>query len=408
MPATVSWVGTANGTWETPANWSTGTVPSVTDDVLINTFVTITLSQDEEVQSLTLRSGTITGSGALQVDARLTWTGGTITGTGDLFAEGGILFSGNGATLGRRLNNDGPAMLTGPSSFLSVVAGGMIDNHNLFEIANNQGIFGTGVLNNRASSTLRRSTSSATVTIPLALNNDGTVDVESGTLNLTGGGTDTGSFTGVPGTTLQFGGGNHTLQAASHVTVPNVVFSTGTVVVNGTYTISQNTTFSGATVTFNPAATVEAVGETWTVMAGTVTFNSSQPLTPLIINFTGGTLTGSEAINDGDLFWSGGSMTGSGITTVQVMTITGPGTLGRTLNADFAHIGGASGSLTLNAGAVLNDTSDIDIVNNQGIFGSGTLNTQAGASIYCLAGTGTGPSRPFSTTAGKCTSPAGR
>ena len=43
VPATVTWVNPAGGDWDTPANWSTGAVPSAADDVDINVpGVTIT------------------------------------------------------------------------------------------------------------------------------------------------------------------------------------------------------------------------------------------------------------------------------------------------------------------------------------------------------------------------------
>jgi len=386
-----------SGAWEDPGNWSNAHPPMPGDNVIIDTSVTITISQDAEIQSLTFANGTLTGGADLQIDGRLTWTRGTMTGTGRTLAEGGISLSGGGVNLGRTLNNDGPASLTGPNSYLNLVTGGSINNTDLFEITNNLGMVGAGSFRNRDTGTLRRSTSSAAVTVPLVLTNDGTVDVQSGSLILTGGGTDTGRFTGASGATLQFGGGTHILQAASQITVPNVVFNGGAVTVNGTYNASVSTMVSGATVTFNPASTVQAIGRTLNVIAGMVTFNNSQTVTPLIVSLAGGTLTGSGNLTCSEIFWSGGSMTGSGTTTMRGLIINGPATLCRALavgdgtNSAVALVSGANGYLVMNAGSVINNRRGSGFVfsNNQTIFGTGTFNNQAGALFQRIQDAGT-------------------
>ena len=65
--------------------------------------------------------------------------------------------------------------------------------------------------------TFTKSGSAATSTISTLFNNTGTVDVESGTLNLSGGGTDVGATYKGPGT-VNFSGGTRTLDAASSIT----------------------------------------------------------------------------------------------------------------------------------------------------------------------------------------------
>ena len=79
--------------------------------------------------------------------------------------------------------------------------------------------------------TFTKSGSAATSTISITFNNRGTVNVQSGTLNLSGGGTDVGaSYTGAG--TVEFGGGTRTLDAASSI-AGNAIFSGGTTTVNG-------------------------------------------------------------------------------------------------------------------------------------------------------------------------------
>ena len=80
--------------------------------------------------------------------------------------------------------------------------------------------------------TFTKSGSAATSTISTLFNNTGTVNVQSGTLNLSGGGTDVGAiYTGAG--TVEFSGGTRTLDAASSITAANATFSGGTTTVNG-------------------------------------------------------------------------------------------------------------------------------------------------------------------------------
>ena len=75
--------------------------------------------------------------------------------------------------------------------------------------------------------TFIKSGSAASSTISTTFNNTGTVNVQSGTLNLSGSGTDVGaSYTGTG--TIQFSGGTRTLDAASTITVANATFSGST------------------------------------------------------------------------------------------------------------------------------------------------------------------------------------
>ena len=74
------------------------------------------------------------------------------------------------------------------------------------------------------------------------------MNVEAGTLDLTGGGTDVGAtYEGVG--TVEFGGGTRTLDAASSIT-GNALFSGGTTTVNGGVGTGQMSV-TGGTATFN-------------------------------------------------------------------------------------------------------------------------------------------------------------
>ena len=148
---------------------------------------------------------------------------------------------------------------------------------------------GTAAVNNDG--TFEKTGSATTSTISALFNNSGTVNVEAGTLDLTGGGTDVGAtYEGVG--TVEFGGGTRTLDAASSIT-GNALFGGGTTTVNGGVGTGLMSV-AGGTATFNG-----------TVSTGSLTESSG------VINGTGTlTVTGLSTL-------SGGTQSGSGTTVAQ-------------------------------------------------------------------------------------------
>ncbi|NEO97250.1 MAG: DUF4114 domain-containing protein [Symploca sp. SIO2E9] len=68
--ALVTWTGSGDGiSWNDAANWDINVVPSVSDEVIINTNVNVTTDVDITVVSLNLTAGTLTGTG------NTTWSG---------------------------------------------------------------------------------------------------------------------------------------------------------------------------------------------------------------------------------------------------------------------------------------------------------------------------------------------
>src|SRR5262249_5948519 len=135
--------------------------------------------------------------------------------------------------------------------------------------------------------------SSSTVTFGGVFNSSDTVNVLSGKLQLSGGGTDSGSFQGAG--TLIFGTGTHVLTASSAITTANVQFDAGgTRTVDGTFNPSGTSTFSGGTTTFDPVSTLLGFGNSLTVSGGSTTFNSGESLSVASYSDTGGSLLGSD------------------------------------------------------------------------------------------------------------------
>jgi hypothetical protein len=145
------------------------------------------------------------------------------------------------------------------------------------------------------------------------------VSVESGTINLGGGGTSSGAFTGTGSGTLQFGGGTHDLGAASSVGAPAVIVSGGTVNFDGSYNVTSGTTVSGGTANFDPAGTVSSVGSALGISGGVANFSSGEAINSTTLSLTRGILQGTDTINVSGLttFGSSGNvpaMEGAGIT----------------------------------------------------------------------------------------------
>ena len=88
--STISWNNPSGGDWDTASNWSSNSVPGAGDDAVLSIAVTnpIThsLSNSDEVHSLTsqdpinISGGTLTIDAASTVNNTLTLAGGTLTG----------------------------------------------------------------------------------------------------------------------------------------------------------------------------------------------------------------------------------------------------------------------------------------------------------------------------------------
>src|SRR5262249_48374602 len=178
------------------------------------------------------------GSGTLTVSGASAFSEGTQSGPGTTNAQGGAAFSstdfgldggrtlqlgGSSATgtFGRiDLNSSNPntGVSDAGSGILTIASGATFNdqtssNNGLSIFASNRGGSDTGaaaVVNNAG--TFIKSGSAATSTISTLFNNTGTVDVQSGTLSLSGGGTDVGaSYQGAG--TINFSGGRPPLGA---------------------------------------------------------------------------------------------------------------------------------------------------------------------------------------------------
>ena len=171
--------------------------------------------------------------------------------------------------------------------------------------------------------TLDKSAGTGVSEISSVLNNSGAVEVQAGTLRLSGGGDSTGNFTIDANTTLDFAGGDHLLEDSAGLTD------------NGRLTVTLGTVYYAGDVTLTNGAVllVDRLG-TLTIAGG---FTQSGGSTIL----TGGTL----AVGSG-IFLQGGTLSGAG----QI--------IGDVFNAASIMVGDATTAGTLNITGNYTQTAD--------------------------------------------------
>jgi hypothetical protein len=224
------------------------------------------------VSSLHMTSGYLVVEGTLTVNGPMTWTGGYIVGPGTVKVLGALQLGANDGVTGNyeslygaTLINSGSANMYDsfaqqygstfvnlPGASLNLLSNGTWNSD------------GTATLVNQG--TLKKSAGTgASVIDYVTLVNSGSVAANSGTLNLQGDGTATGSFTAAAGATLEFGHGYWGFNAGSSVSGAGTVefpfdywlsaFNSGS-----TYNVAGATAVDSAAVVFLPGSQIKNVG----------------------------------------------------------------------------------------------------------------------------------------------------
>jgi uncharacterized repeat protein (TIGR01451 family) len=351
------WINSSGGNWNTASNWSTGSVPTASNDVIIDApgTYTVTLDVNPAFNSLTVGGGptgtqtldlgvghdlTFTNPGTIATSGALTFASGRLLGTGPLTVNGLMNWSSDseidttvtiasGATLnisgsgtrqinGGTLNNSGTANWSGGNN-ISIYNSGVINNlaAGLFVATNDQLIYqhccsAAQAFNNAG--IFRKSVGSSVTTIDgNGFNNGGTLDVQSGTVILGSGGTSTGIFNATSGGAILVssvytlstgatltGSGNYQLAAgqlnvsAVSVAVNQLTLAGGNLNINGGASVSTTST---GVIDWNADATLSGAGALNVALGGTLNFSGSGTR-----YIDGGTLNNSGTIN-----WSGGN-----------------------------------------------------------------------------------------------------
>jgi len=386
----VYWKDAVSGAWIDATRWNTGRVPAATDNVFIGvpgnitvthppgTTTTIkslfcdesfTLSGDpffsssfaisdssEMTRIFTFSAGTLAGNGILTIFGTLTWSGGTMATGGSMNIAASGLMDLSGATAktsNRMINNFGTTTVSGGGTF-SISSGSSFNNQvgGIFAIGSDGNILGsTGSLNNMG--TVRKTGATGITSFGARFNNNnGTIDMLTGTLNLVSGGASTsGIFTVAAGASLFFNGGTH-------------VFS-------GTFsgTGAGITQLTGGTIQVNPnGATFNFTGSGFRVNGGILTV-------PGILNniatfnWIAGTLRGPGVLtnigtinisNGGDITFDGGTLNNAGTivwTGTRHISIANAAVFNNLVNGVFDIQGNANANI--NGGGVFNNVGTI-------------------------------------------------
>jgi hypothetical protein len=277
-------------------------------------------------------NGVMAGSNTVTVLNTMNWTGGTMSGSGRTIIPPGAILNvslpGGGGLSGRTLENGGTTFWTG-TGFIAVSGGGVVTNRPgaLFHVQNAASI-GGGLANGRFDSagTFLKSVSTGTTTFAagLSLNNFGTVQIQTGTLDLGGGGAHSGSFEVAAGSALILSGGPHnagansSITGAGHFTISGGIANlAGFVNVTGTNTFTGFNSFIPDTV--NITGNYICTNNTLSISGNRVAnFSGTGLVAPAVLNLTqNATLTGANTVTFINVMtWTGGTMSGTGRTIV--------------------------------------------------------------------------------------------
>jgi fibronectin-binding autotransporter adhesin len=322
-PMSAVWLG-GNGNWSNPALWSTtpnfpNNGNGVTYDAAINSG-NVALDRNITVQRLVLGGGSLTGSFDLTLDAGLSWAGGEVSSSGAInLAAGSISDVSASSALslsGTTMNNAGTVSQSQTiSSNLGVINNATEATWNAHQgaVLDDQ-MKGQFIFNNRGNFVVVGGLpTDAGVSVGAVLNNSGSVTIQSNSpgyansLRIAGGGTASGTFNVNAGSTLIFTaepplGGvplspNYTLTAGAIITGAGSTDNQGTVTVAGDTVVHTNfvnesllSVQSGATLTLNGSfSQLDSGGDDTHLAGGTIVAKQGMV-------FAGGSLSGSGTI----------------------------------------------------------------------------------------------------------------
>jgi hypothetical protein len=403
--------GTVSSDWNTAANWSLGKVPTELDDVVIPSG-----------KSATLSSGTDGVASSFTLDGSLTVDGRTLTAGAGSSSIASSLTVKNGSTLNLGATttwSSGSIIFGTGTNRINIDAGDVLD---ITGDVTAGGGDGTNLWRNEG--TLNRTTSTGTASINQAFENDGTVNVDAGTLNLArgdGSGTSAGDYTVAAAGTLQFSNAfpsdgpvsiDITGSDAS-VTGPGRVRQS-----NATTVVGGGARFDVGTLDFGPLGgtlQLDSDGKTQALTSssntgirsgvGTLTVDNTTTFGPAFVSLKldgpgtttlGGTATlatsGSMTVSNGHTLnlpptttWSSGAVhLGGG--TVNI----GPGdVLDITGDVTSSTAGGSGSSLWRNEGTVNRRTSSGTVTINHPFENDGSVNVNTGTlNLACGDGPG--------------------
>jgi len=418
---TCTWTG-GGGDWSDPDNWTgcDDDVPGVDDTAVINSGnpvvdistsvgnVTVGtnggLTIDDGVTLTILdtfsQNNAIDGEGDMIIEGHWYWLRGHHSGSGEttLSAGGQMTITLNTTTfLDRTIINDGTA-LWNQQNISSFDSEGLFINNGSFTVIHDA-TFNFAGFDNQGSFTKTGSSGQVSFTAN-RFTNDGTVNVETGTLFLQGSTTmtppvDSGSYTAVPGTILRFGLVNRTLTADSSLSAEEIWVSGGELNIYGSYDVLTTTTsstgnlnWSGSMVYSLPVVDHDGISiggdapllieEEFIWRDGNI--NGTSPLTITNGAFLDISLSSAQLnrtlVNEGTAVWSSGNLTSFNF---------GLGTLVNNNLFTTSHSANATAfafNLVNNGRFVKTGSADLRFNNNPTAQNNGEIHVDAGSLTF--------------------------
>src|ERR1035437_6298705 len=363
--ADIAWTNISGGNWSVAANWNPNQVPGSADTVLITASGTYTVILDASATVAGLTLGSVNG---IQT---LTNSAGSLTLNNSSFVNtnGVLVLAGSGTkNLYGVLTNAGIIQMTGSGALycyggsgagkLINLAGGLVDIQSDVSITS-YGYISEAIVNQ---GTVRKSGGTGTNTIAPIFNNTGTLDVQTGTVSLNGGGSGNGQFSAAAGATILFSSSYTVNSGSQFMGAGTNLWSGGTITLNGSVT-SSNAILAGATL----AGTNGILSGLMTWTSGTM---GNGGISPIATNGVLG-LAGSAQKN---LY---GTITNRGI-----IPMTGSGAL-------YCYGGSGAGKLINLAGGLVDIQSDVSITSSgyssEAIVNQGTVRKSGGTGTNTIA-----------------------
>jgi|GEM_PF-2347483 len=254
--------------------------------------------------TLNLAVGTLSGTSAT-INGTMNWTGGNISSISSLtIGTTGTLNIGgsNDKGFNGTLYNNGNIIISGTggliASLVSVIenrSSGVIDIQNdaSFSQLDTNYCF---MINNAGTLKKTNGTGTANFNTKVELHNDGVVQVEKGTINLSGGGTNNGTISVSSGAVLAFGGA-YSMSSSSSVSGSGTInFNYNTISIGGRYRFDGIMNINGGAVEFNSSDTVGTIN----IVGGHLSGNG-------VVTIFGGTWTVGNLMNSGTLIVARGA-----------------------------------------------------------------------------------------------------
>jgi len=332
---------------------------------------------NENIANLQLNGGRLTASGTgtpvgtLNINSTtFNWTAGILQGAGTINIGTGVTTNISGATNKQlsvvTLNNAGTINWSGAGAIAGAFEGGTVgnsvnfNNTGMFNIQNDQKYNPTGVINN--SGVITKSVTGGT-TVLQNLNNSGTVNVQTGELDLQTSNAslvDSGAFNVSQGAVLNLGSGGNTLTNGA------VLQGDGTLRLNSEFFAGSLTVAKDATVT-DTIATLQLDSGTALVAIGTLNIGATT------FNWTNGTLNGPGTINLAKTVTT--NLSGADAKTLGAVTLNNAGTLNWT----------GTGNIGVDPSAVFNNSGTF-IIQNDARFSPGVNSVFTNSGVITKSG----------------------